>query len=54
MKEIIKFSEEKDKGKIKSLTPVHINKMKCDNYFWYWSDKYNDWIRREKIKYMLG
>lgn len=46
---LIKFSEEKDKGSVKHLTPVHTNKMKCDKYYWHWSSDYGDWIRGDKI-----
>lgn len=49
MSELIKFSEEKDKGNIKNLIPVHINKMRCENYFWHWSSNHGDWIRTVKI-----
>lgn len=46
---IVKFSEEKTKGNLQNLIPVHINKMRCDNYFWDWSIDYYDWIRGEEI-----
>ena len=34
MEKLIKYSEEKEKGNIKHLIPVHINKARCNNYFW--------------------
>lgn len=46
---MIKYSEEKDKGNVLSLIPVHINKMKCDNYFWNWNSNQKDWVRGEKL-----
>lgn len=49
MSKLIKFSEEKDKGNIVNLIPVHINKMRCENYFWHWSSNHGDWIRTKKI-----
>ena len=53
MSELIKFSEEKDKGNIENLIPVHINKMRCENYFWHWSNNHGDWIRTDKISEKL-
>jgi hypothetical protein len=56
MSKLIKFSEEKDKGNIVNLInliPVHINKMRCQNYFWHWSSNHGDWIRTEKISVQL-
>ena len=29
--------------------PIHINKMRCENYFWHWSSSHKDWIRTEII-----
>lgn len=53
---LVKYSEELKKGNIGNLIPVHINKMRCDNYFWNWSTVYCDWIRGgeipEKLKRM--
>jgi len=46
---LLKFSEENDKGNIENLIPVHINKMRCEKYFWHWSSNHGDWIRTEKI-----
>tara|TARA_B100001167_G_scaffold191010_1_gene159719 strand:+ start:12972 stop:13172 length:201 start_codon:yes stop_codon:yes gene_type:complete len=46
---LVTFTEEKNKGKIINLIPVHINKMRCENYFWHWSSNHGDWIRTEKI-----
>lgn len=46
---IIKFSEEKKKGKLNNLIPVHINLMRCNSFFWNWSKENNDWIRGNKI-----
>ena len=46
---LIKFSEEKAKGNVQNLIPVHINKMRCENYFWNWSSDNGDWIRADKI-----
>ena len=47
--QLIKFGEEKEKGNITHLIPVHINKARCDNYFWNWSSNHGDWIRGAKI-----
>ena len=49
MSKLIKFSEEKDKGNIKNLIPVHINQMRCEKHFWHWSNNHHDWIRTEEI-----
>lgn len=51
---LIKFSEEKDKGIINNLIPVHINKMRCEKYFWDWSTDYKDWIRGGEIPSKLN
>ena len=53
MSKLITFSEEKDKGNIVNLIPVHINKMRCEDYFWDWSSNHGDWIRTEKISEKL-
>jgi hypothetical protein len=53
MGKLIKFSEEKNKGNIIHLIPVHMNRMKCKNYFWDWSNEHGDWIRGEKIKNLV-
>jgi len=43
------FSEEKATGKMKNLIPVHINKMRCEKYFWNWDTKLGDWVRGQII-----
>jgi len=53
MKKVIKFFDIEKQGNVKDLIPVHINIMRDDNYYWYWSDKYKDWIRRNKISEKL-
>ena len=53
MSKLVKFSEEKDKGNIENLIPVHINKMRCENYFWGWSSNHGDWVRTNKISEKL-
>jgi hypothetical protein len=42
------FQDEKEKGNLSSLIPVHINKMCCDNYFWSWDEVLKDWVRGEE------
>jgi len=44
-----KYSVAKANGLVGELIPVHINKCRCENYFWNWSSNMNDWIRGEKI-----
>jgi hypothetical protein len=46
MSKLIKFSEQTEE---RNLIPVHINKSRCENYFWHWSSDHKDWIRTEKI-----
>lgn len=46
---MILFSEEKDKGNIKNLIPVHINICRCDNYYWNWKKEIGDWVRGDEI-----
>ena len=47
---LIKFSKQ---NKVKNLIPVHINKCRCDDYYWDWSSEHNDWIRGKKIPELL-
>lgn len=49
MSELIKYQDEKNKGNVKHLIPVHINKVRCDKYFWNWSNEHKDWIRGQLI-----
>ena len=46
---LIKYTDEIGNGKVINLIPVHINKMRCENFFWHWSSNYGDWIRTEEI-----
>lgn len=46
---LVTFTEEKNKGNVKNLIPVHINIMRCENYFWNWIAAYGDWIRGEAL-----
>ena len=38
-----------NQSRVTNLIPVHINKMRCDEYFWNWSSNLKDWVRGEKI-----
>ena len=43
------YKEAKQQGLVKNLMPVHINKCRCDNYYWDWSSDIGDWVRGNKI-----
>lgn len=43
------YQEAKKKELVKDLLPVHINKCRCDTYYWNWSSDLQDWVRGEKI-----
>lgn len=44
-----KYSDAKANGLVEDLIPIHINKCRCENYFWNWSSDIGDWIIGEKI-----
>ena len=48
------YTEAKEQGLVKDLIPVHINKCRCENYFWDWSSGIEDWVRGEKIPEQLN
>lgn len=45
----MKFEDAKKQGLVNELIPVHINKCRCENYFWDWSSDIGDWVRGKKI-----
>lgn len=49
MEAIIKFQDEKIKGNVTNLIPVHINTCRCSKYFWNWNKDLGDWVRGSKI-----
>lgn len=43
------YQDAKKQGVVRELIPVHINKCRCDNYFWDWSSDIGDWVRGREI-----
>ena len=43
----------KEQNEVKNLIPVHINKCRCENYYWDFSIELGEWVRGEKISERL-
>lgn len=43
------FKEAKAENPNLTLKMVHINKARCDQYYWNWSSNHKDWIRGDEL-----
>ena len=43
------FKEYRKNGFNGHLTPVHINKMRCDKFYWDWSSDLGDWVQGKEV-----